>query len=133
MEIRRFVTACVCAVAMTTGWQIGSAAAAIITFEIPALGTADRQVINPYQDPATGVTFTAEPNELFEVAVGLVKNSATSACAEPANADQKLGTGVTTLPDGAIGLSTWAIRAAFPNLLPPPATVSVDFQTLAGA
>ncbi len=104
----------------------------LIDFEIPSLGDADRQVIDPYVDLTTGVTFTAEDiiPHLDEV-VGLVKNSATSVCVEPPDANQKLGTGFQ--PSGGIGLSGVPIRATFPTPLAPPATVTAEFQALAGA
>jgi hypothetical protein len=105
----------------------------LIDFETPSLGADQRQIINPYVDTATGLTFTAEPEGFGDEVVGLVKNSATSACVEPPNDDQKLGTGRSGEPGGAIGLAGFPIRATFPTPLDPLATVSVEFQTKAGA
>ena len=99
-----------------------------INFETPSLGTSPRQVVNPYVDPATGVTFTAEPGGVGDAVVGLVKNNATSACVEPVDQNQKLGTGRQSFSDGSIGLSGFAIRATFPTLLLAPVTVSVSFK-----
>ena len=53
----------------------GYASADTIDFESPSLGNSDRQLINPYIDQGTGVTFTAEPSGVFSPVVGLVKNS----------------------------------------------------------
>jgi hypothetical protein len=33
----------------------------LIDFETPSLASDERQLINPYVDPATEVSFTAEP------------------------------------------------------------------------
>ena len=63
-----------------------------IDFENPPLNENPRQVINPFIDPSTSVIFTAEPNYAGNGVVGLVKNSHTSACVDPKNDDQKLGT-----------------------------------------
>jgi hypothetical protein len=105
-----------------------------VGFEVPFLGTEPRQLINPYVDTTTGVSFTVEPGGFGDEVVGLVKNSATSACVEPADDDQKLGTGRSSLPpEGSVGLSGFPIRATFPTLLPAPVTISVDFQALAGS
>jgi hypothetical protein len=102
-------------------------------FETPSLGDSARRIVNPYT--AAGVTFTADQMTLGDEVVGLVKNSATSACVEPANTDQKLGTGRSSLStDGRIGLSGFPIRATFSRPLaagPRPVTVSVTFQALA--
>ncbi|MFN8470106.1 MAG: NosD domain-containing protein [Caldilineaceae bacterium] len=101
----------------------------VINFELPALGADPSRVINPYVDGATGVVFqpdvVAPPGHL----VGLVKNNATSACAEPASTNQTLGIGVS---GGSVGLASTAVRATFSSLLYPPVTVSVIFQALAG-
>ncbi|MCB0122258.1 MAG: hypothetical protein KDE58_08455, partial [Caldilineaceae bacterium] len=93
-----------------------------IDFETPSLGTAPNQQIDPYVDTATGTSFTADGNGV----IGLVKNSATSACVAPADANQKLGTGTDK---SNIGLSGFGIKATFQQPLQPPARVSVDFQT----
>ena len=105
----------------------GSAAAqtlVTINFEDPPLGTAARQVIDPYVDPTYGVTFSVDSGAGV---VGLVKNSATSACVEPSDASQKLGT-VSNTSD-SVGLSGFPIRASFDALLTGPVTVSAQFQT----
>jgi hypothetical protein len=99
-----------------------------IDFETPSLGGNPRQLINPYIDPATGVTFTAEP---FGV-VGLVKNRITSACVEPPDDNQKLGTGTSINPEESIGLSGFPIKATFSQPL-ASVSISVEFQVLAGA
>jgi V8-like Glu-specific endopeptidase len=96
------------------------AAGAFIDFETPSLGDDARAVINPYSD--SGVTFTAEGG-----VVGLVKNNATSACVEPADANQKLGT--APVGSASIGLGSFAIRATFDAILQPPVNVSAEFQT----
>src|SRR5262249_43671178 len=107
-------------------------AATVIDFETPSLGAADRAINNPYS--AAGVTFTAVSGGFGDEVVGLVKNSATSACVDPADANKKLGTGGASSVDGAIGLGAFTIRADFPG---PPAgpttTVSVEYQCTAGA
>ena len=119
-------------VALAGGIYFASANAAplatTIDFETPNLGAADRQVIDPYVDPATGVKFTVAPGSSSVAQIGLVKNSATSACVPPADANQKLGTGVSTVPD-SIGKSSFAIRADFPQELQPPVVVSALFQS----
>ncbi len=99
-----------------------------IDFESPKLGAADRQVIDPYVDPTTGVKFTVAPGSSSTAQIGLVKNSATSACVPPADANQKLGTGVSTVRE-SIGKSGFAIRADFPTELQPPVIVSALFQS----
>jgi hypothetical protein len=105
----------------------------LIDFETPSLGTDARQIINPYVDATSGVKFTAEPGGFGDEVVGLVKNSATSACVDPSDTNQKLGTGRDDgTPGGSIGLSGFAIKATFPAVLSPPVTVSAEFQTLAG-
>jgi hypothetical protein len=102
------------------------AAGSTIDFETPPL-VASSQVIDPYVDAATGVIFTAEPLSITGQ-VGLVRNNATSACADPPSNDQKLGTGPAG--SGLIGLSAFPVRATFPAPLPAGATVSVEFQAL---
>ena len=72
-----------------------------IAFDTPSLGLNDSKIIDPYA--AGFVTFTAEvPTD----GVGLVKNSYTSACVLPADANQKLGTGVLASGDAGIGLAS---------------------------
>ena len=96
----------------------------VIDFETPLLAkTENKRTINPY---ASGeVSFSTEGGDGV---IGLVKNNATSACAEPADENQKLGTGTTVDPSN-VGLSGFAIRATFRQPIPFPATVSVEFQT----
>jgi hypothetical protein len=69
---------------------------------------------------------------LGDEVVGLVRNSATSACVEPADTNQKLGSGRSSLStDGGIGLRGFPIRATFARPLEPaagPVTVSVVLQ-----
>ena len=105
-----------------------------IGFETPVLGDSEeRRVINPYVDSATGVTFTAEFDGWGDEIVGLVKNRSTTACVEPPNEDQKLGTGRSAFgEDGSIGLSGFPIRATFPSPAAGPVEVWVEFQALAG-
>jgi len=100
-----------------------------IDFETPSLGSENRRIIDPYIDENTGVRFTAESGSWGDEVVGLVKNGATSACVEPSDNNQKLGTGRSAFSDGSIGLSGGAIRASFPASLIAPMTVSVEFQT----
>ncbi|MBK8798007.1 MAG: DUF1565 domain-containing protein [Anaerolineales bacterium] len=101
----------------------------LITFETPTLGGDSSRVIDPYVDSATGVVFQREGNPGVNYVVGLVKNSGTSACVDPADANQKLGIGID---NGAVGFASTEVRATFPTLLNPPVTVSVLFQTGAG-
>ena len=101
----------------------------LIDFENPLLNEAQRKVISPYVDPISGVAFTAETNYSGDGIVGLVKNSATPACVEPSNNDQKLGTAY--IGSDLIGYSSNPIRATFSEILDPPVTVSAEFQTLA--
>jgi hypothetical protein len=104
-------------------------------FETPTLGSADRRPVDPYE--AEGVQFTAEAPRVADAAVGVVKNSATRACVEPADTNQKLGTGRVTLDPRsavAIGHGTYPIRATFTRGLAAAAgrsvTVQVEFQTI---
>ncbi len=99
------------------------ALAIVIDFETPALGLSGRQIINPYTN--SGVTFTTPTGTFGDEVVGLVKNNSTSACVEPADNNQKLGTG-----RGDIGLSGFEIRATFTPPLNPAVSISVEFQTL---
>ena len=123
---------------LITGWltsapstATGQDAATIVDFESPPLGALARTIADPYQ-PNTLVTFTsATPTNGVNV-VGLVKNNATSVCTEPADANQKFGSGRSNFSDGAIGYGTAAIRATFAQPLAPPQVISVDFQTGAG-
>ena len=101
------------------------AQSSVIDFEDPPLGRLDRQVINPYVDAPSKVTFSAL--DARSGVVGVVKNSATSACVEPVDSNQKLGT--APVDSDSIGLSGFAIRADFPAELAPPVRVGVTFQT----
>lgn len=110
----------------------------VIDFETPSLGTADRRINNPYTDVVLGVTFTSAPTVgVTDAVVGLVKNRVTSACVEPADTNQKLGTGRQAFaPEGSIGLGGFPIRATFSipisaSLL-EPLFVSVEFQASSG-
>jgi len=116
---------------LTTAYRL--ARATLIDFEEPPLGGEPRQIIDPYRFVTdAGVTFTvATPINPTEV-VGLVKNNATSVCVEPADSDQKLGSGRSNFANGAIGYGTSALRATFTQPLSPPHVVAVDFQTGAG-
>jgi len=99
-----------------------AALTATVEFETPAVSGS--QVINPYVDAATGVSFVAPGAN-----IGLVQNSITSSCVPPSDANQKLGTG--PLGTTSIGFSNFEIHATFPALL-PVMMVSVEFQALAG-
>ena len=101
------------------------AQSSIIDFEDPPLGKADRKVINPYVDASSKVAFSAL--DAKNSVVGIVKNSATSACVEPIDDNQKLGT--APVGSGDIGFAGFAIRADFPQELAPPVRVGVTFQT----
>ena len=103
------------------------ALAIVINFETPALGLSSRQIMNPYTN--SGVTFTTPAGTWGDEVVGLVKNNSTSACVEPADNNQKLGTGRSETPDGSIGLSGFEIRATFTPPLNPAVSISVEFQT----
>lgn len=111
-----------------------TAASGSVSFDAPALGLVGRQVVSPYV--AGGVRFTAATDENDDAVVGVVRNNATSACADPADNNQKLGTGRNTFPDGSIGLSDFAIRATFDTPLAPApggaVRVAVEFQAIAG-
>ena len=108
-----------------------TAAPAAVDFETPNLGTDQRQQIDPYT--GGGVTFTAMPAGGFtDQVVGLVKNSATSACVEPSDANQLLGTGRDNPPGGSVGLSNFPIRATFGTPEVGPVTVGARFQAHEG-
>ena len=79
-------------------------------------------VVNPYATDE--VTFSVEG--AGGNVVGVVQNSATSACVEPRDTNQKLGSG-----RGAsdVGLSGLPIRATFSDPLSGPAYVFAEFQT----
>jgi hypothetical protein len=95
-----------------------------IDFEEPSLGNLPSQAINPYT--IGGVTFTTPIGNFGDEVVGLVKNNSTSACVEPSNNNQKLGTG---RGDG-VGVSGFEIRATFEQPLTPSIVISVEFQAL---
>src|SRR5512144_2350947 len=129
-----FLTTLALALAIPAMWTtLGPmrAPSGAIDFETPSLESKGRQTIDPYVDAATGVTFTAEPGRWGDEAVGLVRNNSTSACVEPADANQKLGTGRSNPTAAGPGLSGFAIRARFPGSPSAPMTVSVEFQTTA--
>lgn len=104
-----------------------------IDFETPALGAFNRAVHHPFVGP--GVTFTVAPGEASDAVVGLVKNHATSACVDPSDPNQKLGTGRLAYGmDGDIGRSGFPIQARFHPPLGDSAGevfVEVQFQVLA--
>lgn len=95
-----------------------------VDFEEPKI--THSQIINPYT--ALGVTFST-PEILGDEVVGLAANYATSACVEPVDDNQKLGTGRAAFGVGTSGLP---IRADFGIALRRSVTVSVEVQTLAG-
>ena len=101
----------------------------LIDFETPFLGDDDQQVISPYVDEATKVTFSALPRRGRNGVVGLVRNSATTACVEPPDSNQKLGTSQEPREKAQIGRSGFPISVTFPGPLAPPVRVSVEFQT----
>ncbi len=107
------------------------ASATTIDFQTPSLGTAERKIINPLV--ANGVTFTALPGpEYPDAVVGLVRNSATSACVGARDSTQKLGTGRVAFREGGIGGSGFPIKATFAVQAGSVRQVSVEFQALAG-
>jgi hypothetical protein len=94
-----------------------------IDFETPQLGPLEARKITPYVDTNSGISFSADNGD-----VGIVKNSATSSCVEPADEDQKLG----TAPNGLkIGRGTLPIRATLPTSRCID-ELTVEAQTLAG-
>jgi len=92
-------------------------------FETPALDGGGRMAVSPYS--TDDVTFSAETAERG-VVVGVVENSGTSACIEPRDNNQKLGSG---LGASEVGLSSFPIRATFTAALVAPAYVFSEFQT----
>ncbi|MEZ4737511.1 MAG: hypothetical protein R3E79_61330 [Caldilineaceae bacterium] len=91
------------------------AASTMIDFEATILEPQeDRRTIDPYTDTASGIVFGAV-DAVANGVVGIVKNSATSACVEPSDANQKLGTGVNSTQGSTVGQSGFAIRADFPT------------------
>jgi hypothetical protein len=129
--MKRFIV--IAFVLSLVGDAVCASSAVVIDFEHPLL-TNDRQIVNPYlySSPTLTVEFTTPPGSFGDGVVGLVKNSATSACVEPSSSDQKLGTGRSDTSDGSIGLAASPIQARFKTPLAAPATISVDFQTVAG-
>jgi hypothetical protein len=95
----------------------------VIDFETPPLAGAPNQQIDPYIDAGTGISFTVPGRAGV---IGLVQNSATSACVLPADSNQKLATGTDK---STIGAASFAIQATFATLLQPPVRVAVAFQT----
>jgi hypothetical protein len=103
----------------------------VIDFETPSLGASDRLVSNPYT--VGYVTFTSIDPTFSDDVVGLVKNSATSACVPPSSANQTLGTGrYPYATDGGIGLSAFDIRADFGTPLNSAQSVLVEVHALGG-
>ena len=108
-----------------------------IDFESPALDRSFRRIVNPYVDEDTGVTFTPGPipgptaGFGINAVVGLVKNSATSACTEPRDDNQRLAAGIDgpSYQDGVIGLTGFSIKATFPSPIAAPVTVSAEYHT----
>jgi len=100
-------------------------------FETPDLGGATSVAFPDYVDADTSVRFTAVADHVSDEVIGLVTNQATTACVDPADTNQKLGTGIDSSP-GSMGFSGFAIRADFPGPLPRGATISAQFQTIAG-
>jgi hypothetical protein len=103
-----------------------------VDFESPPLGAAEEE----FRDPLSvgEVTFTTESGGFDDAAVGAVKNRSTSACVDPPDENQKLGTGRTSL--GGVGRAAFLIRADFSPALRPGAgavSISVEFQSGAGA
>ncbi|MFK7844439.1 MAG: LamG domain-containing protein [Rhodothermales bacterium] len=104
-----------------------------INFETPALGSDARLTLDPYIDEASGIEFTAVTDfGGVDGVVGLVKNLSTSACVDPPDGNQKLGTAPGARP-GFIGLSAFPIKATFPQVIHPPVRVTVSFQSIAGS
>jgi len=103
-----------------------------LDFETPGLGLSLRAIHDPYTGP--GVVFDVVPDIASDAVVGLVKNHATSACVNPPDLNQKLGTGRLAYgPDGDIGQSGYPIRARFDPPLNAGAGevfVEVQFQVL---
>ncbi len=123
---------------LATGWWVSTPTrvtsqdtTTTIDFESPTLGALARTIVDPYQ-PNALVTFTSAMPANGVTVVGLVKNNATSVCVEPADMNQKFGSGRANFSDGAIGYGTAAIRADFTQPLAPPQVIAVDFQTGAG-
>ena len=97
-----------------------------VDFETPQFD-GQRRTMDPYVDPGTGIVFRSLDSGME---VGLVKSSAT-ACISGTLDDQNLGT--APFQQGSIGLTSQGCRADFGAALQPPCTVSVEFQTGAGA
>jgi hypothetical protein len=97
-----------------------------IDFETPPFD-GQRRTLDPYVDPATGIVFRSLEST---TEVGLVKSTASS-CIFGELEDQNLGTG--SYRSNSIGLNPQGCKADFRTPLSPPCTVSVEFQTGAGA
>jgi len=98
-------------------------------FESPSLGNDTERVINPFFDVVNGLVFTACNDQGPSGYVGLVKNRSSTACVEPPDDNQKLGTGG---PGIAVGRSSQGIDVQFVPDLSAGASISVEFQSLAG-
>lgn len=92
-----------------------------IDFEMPVLVDIDWLATDTYTDPASGVVFVA-----YSGKIGPVVNSATSACVDPPDRDQKLGTAASGDHPGGAGE---AIFVYFPAPLQPPVRINVDVQS----
>ena len=97
-----------------------------VDFETPQFDR-QRRTLDPYVDPGTGLVFRSLDTS---TEVGLVKSTA-SACILGELEDQNLGTG--SYGSSSIGLNPQGCRVDFGAPLLPPSTVSVEFQTGAGA
>jgi hypothetical protein len=97
----------------------------LIDFETPVLGADTTRVLS-YSHGPSGVLFTS----VSLAHVGLVKNRSTTACVEPADDNQKLGTCHVATED--VGRWTYDIIAQFVPSIPAGAKIRVEFQILAG-
>lgn len=101
-----------------------------VQFEDPEL-TGATAVFDVFQDPHTGIRFTAVTAHPH-ISINLLNNTAvaTSSCTPPADPEQQiLGTGSVDQP----GHAGEAIEALFPVPVPPNRIVSVQFQAGTGA
>jgi hypothetical protein len=96
-----------------------------IDFETPQIEQSGEKAA-AYTDPQSGVIFTTESSG---GRVGLVRNAEASACVEPANRNQLLGTGSL---DTDIGRGGFVILAELPSPRPRGTQVSVDVQSATG-
>jgi len=90
-----------------------------IDFETPKLIGIDWLAADSYLDPSSGVVFVGDR------VIGPVVNAETSACVEPANRDQKLGTGL----QDQVGRAADTIYVYFPQPLLPPVSISFELQS----